>query len=260
MDVGVAWHSDARDAVDLQATLIGGVCNDFDARGPDYFHGLTTEVDGGVLVTLHFAVVEGAPSLPWSVAIYDRKPPTPTEGLLDDTASRSHVHCVKVDDAGVTGLPRSSDAPAAEWLTQGTAVQGIPAQGPTALRGFALAFDPAGFELGGSRPLTDEEAFVRNNYVYRYLVRALPGVGGTFVEAGITHGIHRAGPFQDNAIPSALAARVDLTTFPGLTGTVANDFVYERRDEDPNLLPEDGYVRWATTTPAAADPRCSSSW
>ncbi|MFN7146930.1 MAG: hypothetical protein ACK4YP_24355, partial [Myxococcota bacterium] len=144
MDVGVSWHDAKRDAVDLQATLIGGVCNDFDARGPDYFHGLTTEVDGGVLVTLHYAVVEGAETAPWSVAVYDKAVPRAPDGRdalrdMDDAASRAHVHCVRVSpDGTLEPRERSRDAPPDAWLSQGMTLSGAPTAGPTALRGFAL--------------------------------------------------------------------------------------------------------------------------
>lgn len=269
MDLGVAWHSDARDAVDLQATLIGGLCNDFDYRGPDYFHGLTTEVEGGVLVTLHYAVVEGAESTSWSLGLYDRdvpRSPEPAPGGgprdMDDAASRAHLHCARVSpDGTVAQLPRQENAPPPDWLSQGMLLDGTLAAGPSSIRGFAIALDPAGFDpVNGPRPLTEDETMDRNNYIYRYLLRALPDAGGTFVEGGMTHGIHARGPMRDNARPSALALRVDLTSFPGLEGAVAHDIAWPRRAEDPNLLPEDGYVRWSTTRPADAEPACSPSW
>ncbi|MES2641546.1 MAG: hypothetical protein V4850_18790 [Myxococcota bacterium] len=270
MDLGVDWHSDARDAVDLQATLIGGLCNDFDYRGPDYFHGLTTEVEGGVLVTLHYAVVEGAESTAWSIGLYDRDVPRPPGEPsapgeppdLRDEASRAHLHCARVSpDGTVAQLPRQADAPPPDWLSQGMLLDGTVGAGASSLRGFAIALDPAGFDpLTGPRPLTEEESMDRNNYIYRYLVRALPDAGGTFIEGGMTHGIHARGPMRDNARPSALALRVDLTSFPTLPGAVANDITWPRRAEDPNLLPEDGYVRWSQTHPAEPEPKCSPSW
>ncbi|MDP2314939.1 MAG: hypothetical protein Q8P41_18715 [Pseudomonadota bacterium] len=265
MDLGVDWHSDAHDAVDLQATLVGGVCNDFDYRGPDYFHGLTTAVDGGVLVTLHYAVVEGAESAGWSLGLYDRevpRSPEPEPRDMNDAGSRAHLHCARVSpDGTVAALPRQEGAPPPEWLSQGMLLDGPVAPGPSSLRGFALALDPAGFDpMSGPPPLTEEETMDRNNYVYRYLLRALPDAGGTFIEGGLTHGIHASGPMRDNARPSALALRVDLTSFPGLTGTVANDITWPRRTDDPNLLPEDGYVRWSQARPADLEPACSPSW
>lgn len=266
MDLGVSWHDDARDTVDLQATLVGGLCNDFDARGPDYFHGLTTAVDGGVLVTLHFAVVEGAPSQAWSVGVFDKSPPVGPEpglaGQLDDDASRAHLHCLRVSPEGtVEPRPRQPHAPPASWLSQGMALEGTPAAGPVSLSGFAFALDPAGFDpVRGQRALTEEELLARNNYIYRYLLRALPDTFGTFIEGGMTHGIHLGGPMQDNARPSALALRAELTSFPGLDGAVAHDIVYPRRRDDPNLLPEDGYVRWSVARPADPEPPCSPSW
>ncbi len=273
MDLGVAWHSEAHDAVDLQATLVGGLCNDFDYRGPDYFHGLTTAVDGGVLVTLHYAVVEGAESRAWSLGIYDRdvpRAPVATargpEGAatrdMDDAASRAHLHCSRVSpDGTVAALPRQASAPPPDWLAQGMLLDGDVSTGPASLRGFALALDPAGFDpVNGPRPLTEDEAMDRNNYIYRYLVRALPDGEGTFVEGGMTHGIHARGPMRDNARPSALALRVDMTSFPTVTGATAHDITWDRRRDDPNLLPEDGYVRWSTTRLADPEPACSPGW
>ncbi|MDP2309522.1 MAG: hypothetical protein Q8P18_26100 [Pseudomonadota bacterium] len=269
MDLGVDWHSEARDAVDLQATLIGGLCNDFDYRGPDYFHGLTTEVEGGVLVTLHYAVVRGAESAAWSVGLYDRDVPRSPGATadatledMDDESSRAHLHCARVSpDGTVATLPRQADAPPADWLSQGMLLDGTVGVGAASLRGFALALDPAGFDpVTGPRPLTEEESMDRNNYIYRYLLRALPDANGTFIEGGMTHGIHARGPMRDNARPSALALRVDLTSFPTLPGAVANDITWPRRVDDPNLLPEDGYVRWSQTHPADPEPACSPSW
>ncbi len=266
MELGVSWHSEAHDAVDLQTTLVGGLCNDFDARGPDYFHGLTTEVDGGVLVTLHYAVVEGAASADWSLAVYDKAPPRAPAGedgprQMDDELSRAHLHCVGVaPDGTVTPRERHGSAPPASWLSQGSSTSGVPLPGATALRGFALALDPAGFDPANGVRDAGEESLGRNNYIYRYLVRALPDAAGTFVEGGITHGLHLGGPMRDNARPSALALRTDLTTFPGLAGAVAHDIVYPRPREDPNLLPEDGYVRWSVARPADPEPPCSPSW
>lgn len=265
MELGVAWHSEARDAVDLQTTLVGGLCNDFDARGPDYFHGLTTEVDGGVLVTLHYAVVEGAPNNAWSVSLADRAPPRDPEvagpaGALDDAQSRAHLHCVRVaPDATVASRPRQRAAPPESWLTRTANVVGDATPGATAIRGFAVALDPRGFDPASGRA-GDDLSPPRNNYIYRYLLRALPDASGTFIEGGLTHGIHLGGPMRDNARPSALALRVDLTTFPALNGAVAHDFVYPRPADDPNLLPEDGYVRWAVAQPAATEPACSPAW
>ncbi len=286
MELGVDWHTDAQDAVDVRASLVGGLCNDFDARGPDYRHGLTTAVDGGVRVTLHLAVVEGAPAIPWSLAVYDRSVPEPRvpdakrntlrpqhKGGMDDEASRAHLHCVRVSPTGtVASLPRPSQAPPADWLAQSMGLEGAPVGGPGSLRGFRLALDPSGFapsegDPAGSTaaaealPLTDDEALARNNYIYRYLVRAFPGDEGAFVEGGLTHGIHLQGPMRDNARPSALALRVDLTSFPTLAGRAqAHDIEWDRRRDDPNLLPEDGYVRWSTSRPADGMPTCSSPW
>jgi len=268
MELGVSWHSAAHDAVDLQSTLVGGVCNDFDARGPDYFHGLTTAVDGGVLVTLHYAIVEGAPAREWGVELYDRSPPhapsaeAANGGVLGDAASRAHFHCVAVSPEGtVSARARNPDAPPASWLDQAASVTGAPGVGPTSLRGFAMALDPRGFDPGTPpEPLTDADTLGRNNYIYRYLLRALPEADGMLVEGGISHGIHLGGPMRDSARPSALALRTDFTTFPGVEGAVANDIVWPRAAADPNLLPEDGYVRWSVARPATSEPSCSPAW
>lgn len=267
LELGVSWHSEARDAVDLQTTLVGGVCNDFDARGPDYFHGLTTAVDGGVLVTLHYAIVTGAPSSEWGVAVFDKAPPrdpkeVPERDTLRDHGSRAHLHCVSVGaDGAVWHRPRDAYAPPESWLAQDDRVDGTPVVGPVALRGFALALDPVGFDAAAPpRTLTDADMLGRNHYVYRYLLRVLPEASGTFVEGGISHGIHLGGPMRDSARPSALALRADLTSFPGLAGAAAHDIIWPRAVNDPNLLPEDGYVRWSTARPAGPEARCSPRW
>jgi hypothetical protein len=80
------------------------------------------------------------------------------------------------------------------------------------------------------------------------------------MEAGITHGIHKAGLGRDNARPSALYARLDLTTLP-VEGAAAWDVkVPDDEDDDPNLLPEDGFVRWATPFPLNSAPTCSTRY
>ncbi|MFZ5477656.1 MAG: hypothetical protein ACOZNI_12840 [Myxococcota bacterium] len=268
-----ASTSETPGAVDLQATLIGGLCNDFDVRGPDYHHGTTTAVDGGVRVVLHFAVVEGAASEPWSLTVFDRDVPAPRapDGsytrppaqTMDDRRSRAHLHCVDVDaDAAVRVLPRQPGAPPTEWLDLRTRVDGVLTGGAASLRGFALALDPAGFDPERSdRPLTEDEALSRNNYIYRYLLRVFPDGQGAFVEGGISHGIHPRGVLRDNARPSALLLRADMTAFPTL-GDVAvpQDIVWDRRVDDPNLLPEDGFLRWTRARRASEEPRCSPSW
>lgn len=202
--------------------------------------------------------------------MYDRAVPRDPERAgeeVDDEMSKAHLHCFGVGaDATITPGTRQRTAPPPTWLEQGTSIDGGPgssgfATGPTSIRGFALALDPIGFDPDAPpRPLADEEAFGRNNYIYRYLVRALPTADGTFIEGGMTHGMNVSGPMRDNARASALALRVDLTTFPGLDGAQARDIVWPARADDPNLLPEDGYVRWSVTRPADPEPACSPGW
>jgi hypothetical protein len=262
----------------VQATLVGGICNDFDTRGPTLRHGKTTRPDGGVEVVLDVAVVSGAPSRTWSAAVWDRtlRGPRlasceggrsgyirPTERVTTDSRARAHLHCGRVSpDGSYTVGSRQDAAPPEEWLDLGHSVTGNPAAGAASLRGFALVLDPVGFEPGASRPnLTHDEALFRNNYLYRTLVRAFSDATGAFVEAGMSHGIHRLGLARDNARPSALYARVDMTAFDGLGGPVTvRDLVASDQRSDPNLLPEDGWPRWARTFPVAPEPACAPGW
>ena len=64
---------------------------------------------------------------------------------------------------------------------------------------------------------------------------------------------------KDNALPTALLVRSDLTWWDGLSASpVAWDAAAHVRDAlDPNLQPEDGYLRWAWTQPLDGDPSCS---
>jgi hypothetical protein len=254
----------------VQSTLLGGLCNDFDNRGPTLRHGRTTRPDGGVSVVLDLAVVEGVPSGLSSVAAWDRALPAPA-GVdpaaeraaaalrgTTDARSRASIHCTEASEAGVRSPARQAEAPPADWLVLGHATAGSLAAQAGSLRGFSLAWDPVGFDPGLSRPhLTEAEALARNNYVYRYLARAFVSPAGTFAEAGISHGIHKRGIGRDNARPSALYARLDLTTFP-VAGATAWDLVAPDENDDPNLLPEDGFVRWATPFPLTGSPTCSS--
>lgn len=270
LDLGVGWAGAEHNAVDLQATLIGGLCNDFDARGPELHHGTTTAVDGGVRVVLHFAVVEGAPAEDWSAAVFDRDVPGPRNPdgtyasepikAIDDRVSRDRLHCVVVDREGDVEA-RPSEGPAPEWVNLGAHTAAPPPAGPASLRGFAMALDPVGFDpTFASRPLNEDEALSRNNYIYRYLLRAFPTADGALIEGGMSHGIHPRGLLRDNARPSALLLRADLTSFPGLAGAVPYDIVWPRRREDPNLQAEDGFIRWSVARPLEEPPPCSSSW
>lgn len=275
LDLGVSPASTG--GVWLQSTIIGGICNDFDTRGPTLRHGKTTRPDGGVEVVLEFAVVEGVTASTWSVATWDRSVPGPRvhtdaggapvsprydkdpRRVTTDAVARAHLWCGTASSAGYHPLPRQPDAPPDDWLERGARVVGNPG-GTGSLSGFTLAFDPVGFEPGSPRPLlSDDEALFRNNYVHRYLVRVLPALEGAFVEAGFSHGIHRGALGKDNSRPSALLSAVQVTSFPGVAAP-AYDVVAESRRGDPNLLPEDGFPRWAEAIPAWATPECAPWW
>lgn len=260
----------------VQSTIIGGICNDFDTRGPTLRHGRVTRPEGGVEVTLDIAIVEGGASQTWSGATWDTMLPGPrlangttpaTEYARDprkvttDEAARSHLQCgVFLNGSGYQALPHGDDSIPLDWLSLGTRTEGIPAAAAS-LSGFSFVLDPVGFDPGAKRPkLTADQALFRNNYIYRYLVRAFPSAKGPFVEAGISHGIHRLGFGRDNARPSALFARVDLTGFPTLPAQPVYDVVGTDSRSDPNLLPEDGYPRWATAFPVATEPGCAPKW
>ncbi len=257
------------DSIVVQSTILGGLCNDFDNRGPTLRHGRTTRPEGGVSVVLDLAIVDGASSGLSSVAAWDRALPAPprldpaedrsTAALrgISDAEARASLHCNRATVEAVEALPRQPHAPSPDWQVLGQTASGDLEAAAGSLRGFAFAWDPVGFDPGLSRPhLTEAEALARNNYVYRYLVRAFVSPAGTFAEAGITHGIHKAGIGRDNARPSALYARLDLTTFP-VAGAVAWDLAAPDARQDPNLLPEDGFVRWATPFPVVAEAACS---
>ncbi|MBM4390837.1 MAG: hypothetical protein FJ090_06915 [Deltaproteobacteria bacterium] len=255
-------------AATVRSQLIGGICNDFDTRGPSLRHGKTTRPEGGVEVVVDFAVVDGAPSDSWSVATWDRSLPGPRSAsgyasdprrVTTDGMARAHIGCGQVRGQAYQPLPGRAAAPPESWLDRGVAVTGSPG-GTSVLSGFAMAFDPVGFDPGSSRPLlTDDEALFRNNYVHRYLVRAFGQAGGAFVEAGFSHGIHRGSVGGDNSRPSALYARVDMAAFPGVDAP-AYDTVAPSRSGDPNLLPEDGFIRWAEPFPLVTAPECAPQW
>jgi hypothetical protein len=271
LQLGVDWHDAERSAVDLQATVVGGLCNDFDARGPQYRHGLTSDAEGGVEVVLHYAVVEGGEASAWSAWLADRDPPGPrdaarelaedAEEAMGDLASRRHLHCArwKAGQWVVDPSPRPG-APPATWLEVAPRGEGAVAM-PASLRGFTLALDPSGFGPdAATRELTEVEAFARNNYIHRYLVRAVPDGDGVLVEGGLSHGIHRVGLMRDSARPSAVAVGVDMTSFSAAAGAVLHDSVSARQGEDVNVLPEDGFVRWAAPIAGDREVRCSPAW
>ncbi len=263
----------APDALSVRSTMIGGICNDFDNRGPTLRHGRTTRPDGGVSVILDLAVVEGDHAAEGSAAVWDRALPAPGVDPAADRAAaalratsdreaRASLHCAfAANDGTVRPLPRQPQAPPPDWQVLGQATSGTLAGVAGSLRGFALAWDPVGFDPGLARPhLTEAEALARNNYVFRYLTRVFVRPEGTFLEAGITHGIHKSGLMRDNARPSALYTRVDLTSFGALPAAPAAwDLVAPPGTDDPNLLPEDGFVRWATPFPLGV-PSCSPGY
>ncbi|HNC97628.1 MAG TPA: hypothetical protein PKW90_15970, partial [Myxococcota bacterium] len=222
MDLGV---DRAPGEVVLRAMLVGGLCNDFDFRGPDLRHGRTTDVEGGVEVVLYYALVWGVPTRSWSVSIEDREVPAPAERPrngpreMDDEASRAHLHCARIRD-GVELLPRAEPSPPMDWLDVATELRGDVGTAPASLHGFAFAFDPVGFAENPGQPRTDADVLRRNQYVYRYLVRAFSGPDGAFVEGGFTHGIHRRGPMKDSAPPHGAvpAHRSDRHRCPGRRG------------------------------------------
>lgn len=271
LQLGVGWASPTRDTVSLQGAIVGGLCNDFDTKGKELRHGNTTSESGGVEAWIHFAVVEGAPAESLVVQAWDRSRPAPRDAdgaptgdpsvALDDAEARAHVHCVALAATGAPSWrkpqPRSPD-PA--WMQRGLSVRGSTTAGAAALTGITLAFDPSGFDPAAPRTMADTEALARNNYVHRYLVRAFVGPLGTLFEGGMTHGIHRAGLMRDSARTSALLARAELTTFPGMVGARTWDSVSPRRGTDPNLQPEDGFPRWAPGQEPIEGVPCSTPW
>ncbi len=253
LDLGVTWHSPAHDSVDVRALVVGGLCNDFDTRGSGLLHGRTTDVEGGVTVGLRFAVVEGGEAATWSSEIADldlpgapNLPGEPSE--TDDAAARAHIHCVRLAD-GLDLAPGDSSY-------RRLAISGLGNSGVAgALSGFTLALDPIGFEAT-DQVLSEAQALNRNAYIHRYLLRSFGGVGAV-LEGGITHGIHRTGFMRDNQTPSALLLRTEMTGFVGQPGQAWD--MLAPKGADPNLLPEDGFVRWAVALPHPAEAGCSSS-
>ncbi|GDX79285.1 hypothetical protein LBMAG42_10960 [Deltaproteobacteria bacterium] len=256
--------------IQVQSTIIGGICNDFDNRGPTLRHGRTTSPEGGVSVVLDLAVIEGAAATETSTAMWDRALPAPKVApeadradaalkATTDRTARANLHCGRAEAAAFTALPRQEDAPPPDWQVLGSATSAGAGGAAGSLRGFAFALDPVGFDPGLARPhLTEAEALARNNYVYRYLARLFVTPNGTFVEGGLSHGIHRSGLMRDNARPSALYTRLDATTFATLPAAATPwDLVTPAGQDDPNLLPEDGFVRWAAPFPLTTEPACS---
>ncbi len=293
VDLGVDWASAARDAVRLRGMLLGGLCNDFNTRTAEEHHGLTTDPEAGVRVTLYFAVVEGAEASRASVVVAERdragrrRAPTSLAlveegGLLPDraayrlpgapervgsAASKAQLACFRVDPAGRAFEARGGPESDAEWLAipEGRWPQGGAGPGRAgSLSGFALALDLRGFDPGyrGAEyaPVGELEARNQNAYFYRWLVGVWPDPeGGLFVEGGVTHGLHRGGFGRDGSLPTAHLLRADVTWWDDLSAApVAAGMPHEAPRRDPNLQPEDGFVRWAYTAPRRPEgPMCS---
>ncbi len=262
MDLGV--ERQGRELV-LRAMLVGGLCNDFDLRGKELRHGRTTDPAGGVSVTLDWALTAGLPASSWSVTVEDRQVPQAGEGTggtaasrtMDDHMSRAHLHCAGIYPPGsVEVMTLPAPAPPADWVDVATELRGDPSPPAASLHGFAFAFDPSGFAEETSAPRTQADILRRNHYLYRYLLRAFPGAPGSpgLVEGGLSHGIHRRGLMRDAALPTALYLRADLTGFPT---DRARLYDIPRDRPDPNLLPEDGFVRRAATVALQRPLQCS---
>ena len=229
-----------REAVKIRTAMLGGVCNDFNAQNAEEHHGLTTDASSGVRVTLYFAVVEGAPAQGGSVTVaQDHRPE------MDNHESKANLACFDVDaDAG----PTTSD----EWWIRPDGE--LPGPNGTnrggSLRGFAWAFDLEGFEDDADpskhADVTELMALNQNVYLYRYQLRTWTGPEPKIhVEGGLSHSLHVG------ALPTAMLLRTDLTWWDDLSEsperwTAAG---YGKRALDPNVLPEDGYLRWARMRP-----------
>ncbi len=300
MDIDVAWTDpQVRDRVTLRAALLGGLCNDFNSRDPDEFHGLTTNADAGVKVNLYFAVVEGAEARRGTVLAAQRDlpgarveggatsipragrdmPPPPAYVGPDapfeigNLPSKDNLACVLIDAANdhAEALPfgphRNAPAPdQVAWLydTRGALPTGPDPHRGGSLSGFAFALDLRGFDPAlypdAYRDVTEVYARNQNVYIYRYLLRAwLHDDAKVLLEGGMSHGLHVGGFGLDNAMPTAMLVRADLTWWDGLSAPpLAREWSENAVPRlDPNLQPEDGYLRWSHTTPRQGAPSCS---
>jgi hypothetical protein len=289
----VDWAGDQREAVRLRGLLLGGLCNDFNTRGVEEHHGLTTHSEAGVRITLYFAVVSGAEAQRSSVVVAEldragrRAEPTSLQWIDDPSdltrraryrtpgapervgnrASKEQLACVRVDPQAqlLESAGRATDD--AEWFATSSGVAPAGPAGPTraaSLSRFALALDLRGFDPRYKRAeyagISELEARNQNAYVYRYLLRAWPHpAGGWFVEGGATHGLHTGGFGRDASQPTAHLLAADLTWWDGLSAApVRAGMPQASAHRDPNLQPEDGFVRWAWTEPVPEEgPSCS---
>ena len=185
---------------------------------------------------------------------------------ISNHESKGNLACLSTDGVTAAPLPRGEhwegpEDAASEW--QVAASGELPAEASAgSLSGFAFAFDLRGFEP--ALDVSDVSGLTARNqnvYLYRYLLRAWPERdGGLFLEGGLSHGLHLRGPGQDNAQPTALLVRSDVTWWSDLSAAPVAREAADRSSKrhDPNFQPEDGFVRWAQTAPmAAGGPACS---
>lgn len=288
----------ARTEVRLRTALLGGVCNDFNAQSAEEHHGLTTDASSGVRVTLYFAVVEGAPARSGSITAAQRDQPgarraathvaygpgphppmAPYTGpdapdAIGNHGSKGNLACLAVDPEQGTARPlptgpkrHGPSSEDVEWWVQpeGELPMGSAQHRGGSLRGFAWALDLRGFEpdpTGAAHAdISELAARSQNVYAYRYQVRAWTGPEPELhLEGGLSHGLHFGGLGKDNAQPTAVLTRADLTWWDDLSAAPERwaGAGYGRRAHDPNVHPEDGYLRWVQTRPigeAACLPR-----
>ncbi|MFT4627179.1 MAG: hypothetical protein ACI8PZ_005860 [Myxococcota bacterium] len=284
VDVGVRWADPTTPGpAVLRAMLLGGLCNDFNAQTAEEHHGLTTEPKAGVRVVLYFATVEGADAKTGSLTTAQRDRPGDRQGMgsvhrvggdgpLPEVAPYDHrkapdrvgnygakdnLACLRVDgdraEALVPPTHRHFEPAQSEWrvASTGTLPEGRGTGRGGSLSGFAFGLDLRSFDPDAPDATWDDvselTARSQNVYLYRYLLRAW-AEQGLFVEGGMSHGVHRAGPGKDNALPTAMLLRTDFTWWDGLSAEpIDRDLTEPVGRFDPNLQPEDGFLRWAPT-------------
>ncbi len=290
MDLGVYDAGPEHpDHLRVRARLNGGLCNDFNNRDKDEHHGIITDPSQGIRVRLSVALVDGRAPRAVSVRASQRdligRRDGPTHVITEEQVVRvprapyrdvpgaietnNKVHktnfaCIAVDASGAPRLlPRAigPDPDDTEWMVR---TEGTPPphdRVSLGVQGFAFAFDLRGFDPGlwpaAYGDVSELSARSQNNYLYRYLLRTWPmPQGGLFLEGGVSHGVHLKGLGRDNASPTALMVRSDAVWWdaPGIPWVAPDP---AQRRTDPNLLPEDGYLRWAVTEPMDEEgPRC----
>ena len=185
---------------------------------------------------------------------------------IGNPASKDNLACVALTSESVTLLERGKHRHApeddeVEWMARAYGDPTTPGmQG--SLSGFTFAFDLRGFEPtlypDAYTDVTPLSARNQNLYIYRYLLRAWPDEA-LFLEGGMSHGLHLGGLGRDNAMPTAMMLRAELTTWDDLQGATRHiSPPLDPRRDDPNLLPEDGYTRWSVTEPLVEVPSCYS--